>query len=100
MNTGLWSRSRHPNYFGEALLWWGIGILAMPTGGWLALLGPALITFLLIRISGVAMLDAGMLERRPGYADYMATTPAFVPRLRRRPTPPVGGEPLNSSETA
>ena len=79
LRSGLWGLSRHPNYFGEALLWWGIGLLAVPAGGCVALYGPALITFLLIRISGVAMLDSALVERKPGYADYIATTPAFVP---------------------
>jgi steroid 5-alpha reductase family enzyme len=82
MRSGLWSLSRHPNYFGEAVLWWGLGFLAVPGGGWLALVGPLMITFLLLRVSGVAMLDTAMVERRPGYADYIATTPAFVPSLR------------------
>jgi steroid 5-alpha reductase family enzyme len=81
LDRGLWGRSRHPNYFGEAVLWWGLGLLAVPTGGPLALLGPAVITFLLVRVSGVAMLDAALVERRPGYAEYIRTTPAFVPRL-------------------
>ena len=79
MRTGLWSLSRHPNYFGEALLWWGIGLLAFPVGGWLSLLGPLMITFLLLRISGVAMLDAALEKRRHGYADYLRSTPAFLP---------------------
>jgi steroid 5-alpha reductase family enzyme len=81
MRTGLWSRSRHPNYFGEAVLWWGLGLLALPTGGWLALIGPVLITFMLIKVSGVAMLDAALIERRPGYAEYVKSTPAFFPSL-------------------
>ncbi len=81
MRTGLWSRSRHPNYFGEAMLWWGIGLLALPTGGLLALLGPLMITFLLLKISGVAMLDAALIDRKPGYADYIRSTPAFLPRV-------------------
>jgi steroid 5-alpha reductase family enzyme len=81
LRSGLWSRSRHPNYFGEALLWWGLGLLALPTGGLLAFVGPALLTFSLLRVSGVAMLDAALVERRPGYADYIRSTPAFFPRL-------------------
>jgi steroid 5-alpha reductase family enzyme len=82
MRSGLWSVSRHPNYFGEAVLWWGLALLAVPGGGWLALVGPLMITFLLLKVSGVAMLDTAMVERHPGYADYIATTPAFVPSLR------------------
>ena len=84
MRSGLWSVSRHPNYFGEAVLWWGIGLLALPTGGWLAFIGPLMITFLLLKVSGVVMLDAALVERRPEYADYISTVPAFVPRLRSR----------------
>jgi steroid 5-alpha reductase family enzyme len=81
MRAGLWSRSRHPNYFGEAVLWWGLGLLALPAGGWLALLGPLLMTFMLLKVSGVAMLDAALIERRPGYAEYVRSTPAFFPSL-------------------
>lgn len=81
MRTGLWSRSRHPNYFGEAMLWWGLGLLALPTGGLLAVIGPLMITFLLLKVSGVVMLDAALVDRRPGYADYIRSTPAFVPRI-------------------
>jgi steroid 5-alpha reductase family enzyme len=84
MRSGLWSVSRHPNYFGEAVLWWGLAVLAVPGGGWLSFVGPLMITFLLLKVSGVAMLDSAMVERRPDYADYMATTPAFVPNLRLR----------------
>jgi steroid 5-alpha reductase family enzyme len=82
MRSGLWSVSRHPNYFGEAVLWWGLALLAVPSGGWLSFIGPLMITFLLLKVSGVAMLDTAMVERRPDYADYIATTPAFVPSLR------------------
>jgi steroid 5-alpha reductase family enzyme len=86
LRSGLWSLSRHPNYFGEALLWWGFGLLALSTGGPLALIGPATITFLLVKISGVAMLDAALEERHPEYQDYMRSTPAFLPvgGMRRR----------------
>ncbi len=89
LTTGLWSYSRHPNYFGEAVLWWGIGLVAAPAGGWLAFVGPALITFSLVRVSGVAMLDAGMVQRRPEYADYIRKTSSFVPlRHPQRKNPP------------
>ncbi len=84
MRSGLWSVSRHPNYFGEAVLWWGIGLLALPTGGWLSFIGPLMITFMLLKVSGVVMLDAALVERRPEYADYISTVPAFVPRFRFR----------------
>ncbi len=82
LRSGLWSLSRHPNYFGEAVLWWGIALLAVPGGGLLSFVGPLMVTFLLLKVSGVAMLDTAMVERRPDYAEYIATTPAFVPSLR------------------
>ena len=80
MNTGLWRYTRHPNYFGEAVLWWGLGVIAAGTpGGMVSLVGPALINFLLVRVSGVAMLEATLATTKPGYADYIATTSPFVP---------------------
>ncbi len=79
LSTGLWRLSRHPNYFGEALLWWGIGLIAASAGGPLALIGPAVLTWTLVKVSGVAMLDRELVGRRPGYAEYIATTPAFLP---------------------
>lgn len=84
MRSGLWSLSRHPNYFGEALLWWGIGVLALFAGGPLVLYGPALLTFLLLRVSGVALLERALVERRPGYAEYVREVPAFFPFVHRR----------------
>lgn len=82
LRSGLWGLSRHPNYFGEAVLWWGIGLIGTAGGGPLALISPLLLTFLLLKVSGVAMLDKALVERRPGYAEYVASTPAFVPLPR------------------
>jgi steroid 5-alpha reductase family enzyme len=80
MREGLWRYTRHPNYFGEAVLWWGLGAIAAATpGGVVGLAGPALLTFLLLRVSGVAMLEAALVERKPGYAQYVETTSAFLP---------------------
>jgi steroid 5-alpha reductase family enzyme len=79
MNTGLWRYTRHPNYFGEAMLWWGLGLIGVAAGGWLGLIGPAVMTFLLIRVSGVALLEKALKETKPGYAEYMAKTPSFFP---------------------
>ena len=85
MDRGLWRYTRHPNYFGDALVWWGLGIigLATPFGPW-ALIGPALMTFLLVRVSGVALLERDIAERRPGYAEYVRRTSAFIPRPPKR----------------
>lgn len=83
MDSGLWRYTRHPNYFGESVLWWGLGLIGVAAGGWLGLAGPAIITFLLIRVSGVAMLEKTLKETKPGYAEYIASTPAFFPRAPR-----------------
>ncbi|MEO6326293.1 MAG: DUF1295 domain-containing protein [Thermoanaerobaculia bacterium] len=84
MDTGLWRFSRHPNYFGEAVLWWGFWLCAIDVPmGWLSVAAPALMTFLLVRVSGVTMLDAHLLATRPGYAEYIRRTSAFIPRRPR-----------------
>ncbi len=86
MDRGLWAWTRHPNYFGDACLWWGFGVFALSTpAAWWTLIGPLLMTVLLRRVSGVTLLESAMASR-PGYADYVARTSAFVPRPpRRRP---------------
>lgn len=79
LDTGLWHYTRHPNYFGEALLWWGYFLIALAAGGWWTLYAPLLMTVLLLKVSGVALLEKDIGERRPAYADYMRRTPAFLP---------------------
>ncbi len=82
LDTGLWGRSRHPNYFGEVVLWWGLGIMALPAPwGWMGLVGPAVITYLILCVSGVPMLERKM-ESDPKYAAYLASTPVFWPKIR------------------
>lgn len=89
LDTGLWAWSRHPNYFGEAMLWIGLGIAAFgATGAIWALVGPAIITFLLLKVSGIPMLEHHMLQTRPDYARYIERTSAFIPRPPRRRTAP------------
>ncbi|MCG8591271.1 MAG: DUF1295 domain-containing protein [Proteobacteria bacterium] len=85
LDRGLWGWTRHPNYFGDAVVWWGLGLIALSTpGGWLALVGPIVMTFFLLRVSGVAMLERNLKRTKPAYADYVARTPAFFPRPPRR----------------
>ncbi|HSM61927.1 MAG TPA: DUF1295 domain-containing protein [Longimicrobiales bacterium] len=79
LSRGLWRYSRHPNYFGNAVLWWGLWLLAVGAGAAWTALGPALMTFLLVRVSGVPMLEASLRERRPGYEEYVRRTSAFLP---------------------
>jgi steroid 5-alpha reductase family enzyme len=80
MDRGLWRYTRHPNYFGDAVLWWGFFAIAAGTpGGWRAVIGPIVMTVLLRRVSGVALLERSLRRRKPGYASYVARTNAFVP---------------------
>jgi steroid 5-alpha reductase family enzyme len=81
LDTGFWRYTRHPNYFGEACLWWGYFAIALAAGGWWSIYAPALMTLLLLKVSGVAMLEKDIHERRPAYRDYIARTNAFLPGL-------------------
>jgi steroid 5-alpha reductase family enzyme len=78
LTTGLWKYTRHPNYFGEAVLWWGFYIIALAAGFWWTIFSPILMTFLLLKVSGVAMLERAM-KTKSGYEEYMRKTNAFVP---------------------
>jgi steroid 5-alpha reductase family enzyme len=81
MDQGLWRLTRHPNYFGDALLWWGIGLVGAETGsGVIGLIGPLVMTVFLLRVSGVPMLERSLMKRREGYAEYVARTSGFIPR--------------------
>jgi steroid 5-alpha reductase family enzyme len=83
--SGLWRYSRHPNYFGDAVVWWSFycGSLASE-GGWMTLPSALLMTVLLLKVSGVTLLERTIVDRRPEYRDYIETTPAFIPCFRRR----------------
>ncbi len=85
MDRGLWAYTRHPNYFGECLIWWGIFCLAAttPKNLW-TIVSPVTITFLLLRVSGVTLLEKDMAERRPDYREYVRTTSAFIPWFRKK----------------
>lgn len=84
MDRGFWAWTRHPNYFGDACAWWGLGVLGLAAGGWWSVPGPMLMTLLLLKVSGVTLLEKDIGERRPGYADYVRRTSAFLPRPPRR----------------
>ena len=84
LDYGLWRYTRHPNYFGECCVWWGFYCFAASAGGWWAIVSPLLMTVLLLRVSGVALLERDMPARRPGYALYTRRTSAFLPLPPRK----------------
>lgn len=85
MDRGLWRYTRHPNYFGDAVVWWGYGMMALGiSGGWWTLFAPVLMTLLLVRVSGVALLERTLTKSKPGYEEYVRNTSAFFPWPPRR----------------
>lgn len=84
MDRGLWRYSRHPNYFGESVFWWGIWIASASMGGAWTVFSPLLMTWLLTRVSGVPLLEADLQQRSPAYRDYLLSTPRFVPGRPKR----------------
>ena len=83
LDTGVWGLSRHPNYFGEACIWWSFYLFAVAAGAAWTLFSPLIMTFLLLKVSGVSLLEKDIEERRPGYRRYVETTPAFFPLPRK-----------------
>ncbi len=93
LDSGLWAYTRHPNYFGDACLWWGYYAfaLSLPGGVW-TLPAPILMTFFLLKVSGVALLERTITERRPKYQQYIESTSAFFPWPPRRGSSERGGD--------
>ncbi|MBX7494855.1 DUF1295 domain-containing protein [Qipengyuania sp. 6B39] len=87
MDKGLWRYTRHPNYFGDACVWWGIWIAAASAGWWVpafTVIGPLFLTFTLTRWSGAPLLEGGMKKSRPGYEEYKRRTSGFFPLPPRK----------------
>jgi steroid 5-alpha reductase family enzyme len=85
MDRGLWAWSRHPNYFGEFLIWWGFFLVALATpGGWWTVVSPVIISLVLLKMTGVPLTEAALKTRRPGYAKYIEKTSTFFPRPPRK----------------
>ena len=86
LQTGLWRYTRHPNYFGDACVWWGLWLIAADTGwvGLASLPGPILITFLLTKFSGVPTVEGRMRRKKPDYEAYVARTSGFIPMPPKR----------------
>ena len=83
LDTGLWGLTRHPNYFGDFCVWWGLYLIAAAAGGWWTIFSPILMSFLLMRVSGVRLLESDIVERRPEYREYIRSTNAFFPGRKR-----------------
>ena len=99
MDQGLWGLTRHPNYFGDCLVWWGLAIVGSTQGaGPWAFLGAIVMTVLLVRVSGAALLDRLLAKRKPGYAEYMERTSGFIPMPRQsgQARTPRRGQPVRS----
>jgi steroid 5-alpha reductase family enzyme len=79
LNTGLWKYTRHPNYFGDSAVWWGYGLFCLAAGSYLPLLGSLLMTALIIKVSGVALLERSLAEQKPEYKEYISRTSSFIP---------------------
>ena len=84
LQSGLWQYTRHPNYFGEVLQWWGIWLLSLGIpGDWLGIVGPLTITFVILKVSGIPMLEKKMAEN-PDFAEYKRRTNVFFPWFSKR----------------
>ena len=80
MDRGLWAYTRHPNYFGEFLIWWGIFLITLSTpNSWWTILSPAIITMVLLKMTGIPLTEQELVKNRPGYSEYVKRTSAFVP---------------------
>jgi steroid 5-alpha reductase family enzyme len=81
MDHGLWAWSRHPNYFGEFLIWWGFFLVSLSTpSGWWTISSPIIVSLVLLKMTGVPLTEAALKRRRPDYAAYIRRTSAFFPR--------------------
>jgi steroid 5-alpha reductase family enzyme len=88
MDRGLWKYTRHPNYFGNAVLWWGLFLIALARPeNTLVIFGPIIMTILLTRVSGVPLLEASLRRRREGYVEYVGRTSSFIPMPPKKITP-------------
>ncbi len=84
MQQGLWKYTRHPNYFGEVTLWWGIYLIALSTsGGWMTVIGPVTISFLILKVSGIPLLEKEFMKN-PEFQEYARRTSTFFPLPPRK----------------
>ena len=79
LTNGFWRYTRHPNYFGDSACWWGFGLLSIAAGSYFAAIGALIMTFLIIRVAGMAQMKRSLAKSKPGYDAYMRRTSAFIP---------------------
>ena len=79
LNTGFWRYTRHPNYFGDSSVWWGFGLICIAGGSYFPILGSVLMTGLILKVSGVTLLEKSLKETKPQYREYMEKTSSFIP---------------------
>lgn len=84
LNIGVWRYTRHPNYFGDATQWWAYYLISLAAGGWWTIFSPIIMTALLLRVSGVALLEKTLKEEKPGYKEYIESTSEFIPWFPRK----------------
>lgn len=84
LDSGLWKYTRHPNYFGDSAVWWGFGFLCIGSGSYLPVLGSVLMTLLIIKVSGVVLLEKNLKEQKPHYSDYIEKTSSFFPWIPKK----------------
>lgn len=84
LNTGVWRYTRHPNYFGDAAQWWAYYLIALAAGAWWTIFSPIIMTGLLLRVSGVTLLEKTLKDTKPGYREYAESTSEFIPWFPRK----------------
>ena len=84
LDSGVWRYTRHPNYFGDATQWWAYYLIALAAGNWWTIFSPIIMTTLLMRVSGVTLLEKTLKEEKPGYKEYVETTSEFIPWFPRQ----------------
>lgn len=85
LNTGFWKYTRHPNYFGDSAVWWGFGLICLAAGSYIPVIGSVIMTLLIIKVSGVSLLEKSLVEKKPQYREYIERTSAFIPWFPKTP---------------
>ena len=84
LNTGFWKYTRHPNYFGDSAVWWSYAIFSIAAGSYWTIVGSFIMTFLLLKVSGVALLEKSLKDKKPEYMKYIQKTNSFLPWFPKR----------------